>query len=90
MSVYDAVLAALDAKLEAEAALVGTEYELDPVLACALEFARATVAHREAYLEHGRWRERRAADDTQEAAWLALRDAVVATLGPAEQETNDD
>lgn len=87
MTDYDAVLAVLDSLTIVGAVCGVGSASADlhiRVATAAVEYARATVAHREAYLKHERWRERRAADDTQEAAWRALRDAVVATLGPDE------
>lgn len=82
MSDYDAVLAALDVKIEAEAALVGTEYELDPVHAAALAYARAAVEVEAA--NPGRdWMD---ATKAKNAAFEALRLAVVDTLGPEIRE----
>lgn len=77
MSDYDAVLAALD-EIESEGALSALE-----ITYAAVAYARAAVAHRQTWAEpwfHDGAGD--AADDAQEAAWRALRDAVVATLAP--------
>lgn len=88
MSDYDAVLAALDA-LTIVGAVCGvgsSNADLHiRVATAAVEYARATAVNREAYLRvGGSLAERADSDDAQEAAWLALRDAVAATLGPSE------
>lgn len=99
MSDYDAVLAALDA-LTIVGAVCGvgsSNADLHiRVATAAVEYARATVALSEAWDGLARVEgmeapdrdpEARAYDracDAQGAAWLALRDAVVATLGPDE------
>ena len=100
MSDYDAVLAVLEDRLLRIEVFANAGNAFDLVIAAAVAYARATVdlaaaidADRLAFLESD-------ADfedgdphidkcDAQEAAWLALRDAVVATLGPSEQEATD-
>lgn len=78
MSDHDAMLAALDANIADIATFAAAGNAFNPVITAAVAYARASVWVRAAWRGTGNYADRGPSDNAQEAAWAALRDAVVA------------